>query len=139
MFDIFKFQAYPAIHGAVTMNGKPVQNAEITTTSTLEKREYSSTCITDEGGKFSFKEKNIYSIRGILPVENHLYQKITIKYNYVEYTAWEALKFCQTEDPELSKLLSSLQCELTEPVTDYVINADSVHMNVVHGLARWSN
>jgi len=134
-----KYQVYPNIKGIVTLNSVPVKNAIVNLTYRLNNKKGASTYTTSDNGTFFFKEKNIYSLSGILPFEDILYQKITIINNNAEYIAWEAMKDKQEEDLILTKILSSLTCELSNSETKHIINPESIFKNVIYGLARWTN
>lgn len=139
MFEILKFYIYPEIRGIVTLNGTPVEGAEVNLLYRCDSRQHSVKCKTAANGGFFFSQKNKYSLLGLLPIESQIYYKLTITYNHVTYKACEVLKLFKEEEPEFTKLLSSLQCELTKPETDYIIHSDSVHMNIISGIANWPN
>ena len=133
-----KFQIYPEVNGIVTMNGEPVEGAEVTMSYIFRGKQGSTICKTDRNGVFTFKEKTIYSLASILLLQSVISQKLSIKYNHIEYSAWNVIKYNPSDDPKLTKLLTNLTCELTNPETKQKIDPESVNPMIVRGIARWS-
>jgi len=121
------------------MNGIPADGAEVTINSSFRGKEYVATYTTGSDGRFSFSEKTAFSLATIFLMRSNIFQSITIQYNHVIYLAWSTSKHEQADDPNLTKLLTSLTCELTNPETDHINQPDSIHMNIISGIANWPN
>ena len=140
MFNILKFQIYPEVKGIVTMNETPVEGAIVSQYFEFNSRKKSTTFTTGRDGIFYFQERKVFTLSNLMPFDSRAFQKITIKFNNAEYTAWEAFKTMPENFPDFSNKLSSLLCELgsRENIKPLSTVNTLKHYNI-YGLSSWHN
>ena len=108
---------FSEVHGTVLNNGKPVLGAELVqqvvwsdNKNDVPPQQTSS----DADGRFSFPmvERSAGVIR-MVPHQPVILQKILIRYEGVEYTAWRHTKNTYDANSELDGKPLNLQCELS--------------------------
>jgi len=139
MFDSLKIQAFPEVNGVVTMNGEPVEGALVKLVYNYNHKDKFIETTTDKSGKFHFSEKYTHTLRLLLPFQTSIDQQIIINYNHNTYIAWRTTKFSHGNDTAISKILSSLICELTSEADYQVIDPTSPSKYTAYSLARWTN
>ncbi len=143
-FDLFIIHVFSDVSGIVTFQGEPVDSVKIIRTADHEHdKVYTDTTATDKDGKFSFKGVSTFSLRPIM-LGTIIRQKIVIKYQGMEYLAWETLKRnnykygeLNSEDAE-NPIKLHFFCELTNPQdTLTFIDFKRINKGGVFGLCRW--
>ena len=144
LFDFFTIHVFSDVSGVVTFKGEPVEGVKIIRTADHQNdKVYTDTTTTDNDGKFSFKGISTFSLRPIM-LETVVRQKMVIKYQGMEYLAWETLKRNNYKYGELnnenteSPVMLHLFCELTNPQdTKTYVELKYGPNGVVYGLCRW--
>lgn len=107
---------FSEVIGTVTLNGAPVKGAEIERSYQWawdDKKETDKT-VTNEKGSFSFPQKDKSGgVSGFIPHEPVISQKIIIRYQGQEYTAWQHTKHNYDKNGELKGRKLLLLCELS--------------------------
>jgi len=144
-FDFFTIYVFSEVDGVVTMNGEPVQGAQVTRTGDHEEdKVYTDTVVTDAQGRFSFSPISTFSLRPIM-LGTIIRQKITIKYQGMEYLAWKAKKKNNYRYGELNNegvenpVKLDLLCELTEAQDKKTVIEMKLRNVAVYGLCAWKD
>lgn len=107
---------FSEVQGTVLKNGKPVSGAELVQDvvwSDNKNDEPSRHLCTDAQGRFHFPTwEHRAGMARIVPHQPVILQKITIRHEGVEYTAWRHTKDSYEANSEIGKPLN-LECELT--------------------------
>ena len=143
LFDFFTIHVFSPVTGVVTLNGEPVEGAEIVRTADHEEDKiYTDSVKSDIEGKFSFNDISTFSLRPIM-LGTIIRQKIIIKHNGYEYLAWRTVKHSNhkygelndKDNPEPIKL--NLRCELTDDQSKKrIVNLKYLN-GIVVGLCEW--
>jgi len=144
LFDFFTIHVFSDVSGVVTFKGEPVEGVKIIRTADHEEdKVYTDATTTDKDGKFSFKGISTFSLRPIM-MGTIIRQKIVIKYQGMEYLAWETVKgnnykYGELNDENVENPVKlHLFCELTNPQDELTfINFKYVNKGVIYGLCRW--
>ena len=108
---------FSEVHGTVLSHGKPVQGAELiqeTVWSDNKNDVPAVTTTTDADGRFHFTEVDRKAgILRMVPHQPVILQKITIRYEGVDYPAWRHTKNTYDANSELDGKPLNLQCELS--------------------------
>ncbi len=108
---------FSEVHGTVLKDGVPVEGAQVRqevvwsdNKGEIPARE----TISDRNGRFSFfaVERNAGALR-VVPHQPVILQKLTIRYNGVDYPAWRHTKNSYGENSELDGKCMDLLCELS--------------------------
>lgn len=113
MFNIGKSCVFSAVSGVVTLDGKPVANAQINRQAKWQKSGSDQTQ-TDASGNFSFPPMYQSSIMKFMPAEFVTHQTIHIVHDGKEYLAWESTKRAPEENSELGGKPIKMTCELSK-------------------------
>ncbi len=142
LFDLFKIYVFSDVTGVVTMNGVPVQGAEVLRTGDHEHdKVYQDKTMTDAEGRFSFGPISTFSMRPIM-LGTIIRQKIVIKYQGMEYLAWKTTKttnhrYGEINDEDVDRpVLLELACELTDPQDKRVVLEMELGKVGITGLCR---
>jgi len=91
--DLFRFCLFSDVEGRVVLNGKPVANAVVERSYSLDADKYrTDTTTTDATGYFRFGIVWKYSLLTFTPGELDVYQQIWIKHGGMKYEAWRLKK-----------------------------------------------
>lgn len=125
MADMFswlkKYDVYlsPAVHGMVTLNGKPVAGAEVLRELTYDK-DYIDNTVTAADGSFRFPEKHIRSRKPGSLQEMRTRQVISLRHHDKQYLLWYLTTSSITPQQAIVQKLASLQCDLTNEELEQV-------------------
>jgi hypothetical protein len=108
---------FSEVHGTVLKDGVPVEGAEISQEvvwSDNKDEVPPRHTLSDKGGRFSFSvvERNP-GVTRLVPHQPVILQKLLIRYDGVEYTAWRHTKNSYDENSELDGRPLNLACELS--------------------------
>jgi Domain of unknown function (DUF6795) len=143
ILDFFTIHVFSDVTGVVTLNGEPVEGAEIIRTADhAHDKLYKDATVTDENGYFALKDISTFSLRPIM-LPTVIDQKIYIKYKGMEYLAWDLLKrtnhiYGELNDkdvPNPKKL--ELKCELTDDQQKETRVTLEFGDKIITGLCRW--
>ena len=127
MFDFLKkydVHLSPEVHGAITLNGLPVEGITVERNLNYDKV-YIDKTATDKQGKFHFPEINIRSRRpGKMLDETRNRQAIFAYYNNADYLLWLTTTDSVKPIKKFSEILNNLVCELTSPEMSYYLKND---------------
>ena len=143
LFNFFTIYVFSEVKGVVTMNGEPVRGAQVIRVGDHEHdKVYSDTAVTDAQGRFSFGPVSTFSLRPLM-LGTIIRQKITIKYQGMEYLAWETTKtsnhrYGELNDEEVENPIKlDLLCELTEPQDKRTVLEMELRNVGIYGLCSW--
>ena len=141
--DVFKIVVFSEVSGVVTLDGSPVEGAEVVRVADHEEdKVYTDRTITDNNGKFYFKEISVFSMRPLM-LGTIIRQKIIIKYKEMEYLAWKTIKHNNHNYGELNDkgvenpVKLNLLCELTGDQEKFEIIQFATGKERITGLCRW--
>ena len=143
LLDFFTIHVFSDVTGVVTLNGEPVEGAEVVRSADhTNDKVYMDSAITDKNGKFSFNNISTFSLRPIM-LPTVIFQKIVIKHNGMEYLAWETTKRNNHNNGELNDagtkepIKLNLSCELTDDEDKYEVIKFDIRKRRVTGLCSW--
>ena len=143
LFNFFTIYVFSEVKGVVTMNGEPVRGAQVIRVGDHEEdKVYSDTALTDAQGRFSFGSVSTFSLRPLM-LGTIINQKITIKYQGMEYLAWKTAKqnnylYGELNDEGAENPIKlDLLCELTEPQDKRTVLQMELRKVAISGLCSW--
>ena len=122
MFDWFKkydVHLSPAVHGKITLDGKPLTGATVTRELTYDK-EYVDRTTTDADGSFSFPLKQIRSGKPGTMEEMRTRQVLVVHHQNKPYVLWYLTTSSIEPQQAVVKRLGNLTCELTDEEQEHV-------------------
>lgn len=139
MADMFSwFKKYdvhlsPAVQGTVTENGKPLAGIRVFRELDYDKS-YTDDVVTDENGQFYFAAKNIKSRQPANKFDQStIRQVISLDHQGKTYVLWYTSTPSIAPHATFQRVLSSLQCELTQPEQKYTL-PNIEYPNFPHGV-----
>ncbi len=143
LLNFFTIYVFSEMKGVVTLNGEPVAGAELVRTADhVHDRVYTDSTVTDEAGRFSFPDIKTFSLRPLM-LPTVIHQKMIIRYQGMEYLAWETTKRTnhrhgEINDEKPDKLVKlDLSCELTDDQNKKTKVELEIMNRIVTGLCRW--
>ncbi len=131
----------PEVKGVVTLNGRPVEGAQVVRTLDYD-REYREEQLTGVDGRFSFPEKNIMSDRpNKLLDETRVRQILTVNYEGQKYLIWYTTPGTIHRRTAIARRLGALHCELTNPEIEHGFeNIEKPEFpHSTFSICRWNN
>jgi len=110
MFDAFKVYLFSEVNGLVTLDGQPVEGADVIRSANYGEI-YSDRTTTDKDGKFFLGEMTTSKLSALLPGQHVIDQSILIRNHDKEFKAWELTRVGSGPNAELDIKLN-LHCEL---------------------------
>ncbi len=108
---------FSEVHGTVLNHGKPVQGAELVQEVVWSDNKHDvppKQASTDAAGRFFFPAvEHSAGVTRMVPHQPVILQKIMIRYEGVEYTAWRHTKNTYDANSELDGKPLNLECELS--------------------------
>ena len=143
LIDFFTIHVFSDVTGIVTMNGEPVEGAELIRTADHENdKVYTDSALTDKNGKFSFEGISTFSLRPIM-LGTIIRQRIIVKYKGMEYLAWKTVKHNNHLYGELNDVnvknpkKLNFACELTDKQdNERRVELESLD-GIIVGLCKW--
>ena len=125
IMDAGKVCLFSKISGVVTLNGKPVVNAQLTRTASLSKNR-TDTARTDENGYFEMPSVFERTITKFLPQEFVAKQVIEVNYDNHQYDIWSGVKRTPEENAESKGQPLQVSCELSSDKTLKQVNNNPI-------------
>lgn len=120
IFNLGKACIFSAVQGTVTLEGKPVSNAQVKRHANWQS-EKSDETTTDDQGQFSFPPMFSKSVMKYLSGQFTSNQTMEVIYEGKTYTIWKTTKWSEEENAELGGKPLRLTCELSkEPEVKFV-------------------
>lgn len=142
MFSWFKkydVHLSPAVHGKITLNGKPLHSIKVFRELDYDKS-YTDEAITNTLGEFYFPEKNIKSRQpGNKLEQSTIRQVISLDYQQKTFVLWYTSTPSIQPHTMFKRLLSTLNCDLASPEKKYRL-PNIEHPDFPHGaisICRW--